>query len=980
MWFQQRRTILACVFLMAGTPGVVSADQPGPARRGPVITVETVYPGANAEVLADTVAGPLEHQVNGLENLLRLRSHCSADGRYTLFVHFAAGVDPTVAQVLVQARVNLACPVLPEPVQRRGLRVNLQSPGVLLFVILYSTDRSRDIHYLGRYASLQLQDELSRVSGVGDVSRFGGDEDGVRIWLDPDRLSAFNLTAAEVVRSLREQNVQLAAEQSGPGASVPLAAQGRLADPEDLDPLVLRTDAQGRVVRLRDVARVELGLGPVRGETRLDGLPVVALAISPTPRARPQDVRAAVQRRMGRLKQAFPPGIDHTLAFNLAGGAGAKPPGCLLVEPVLAPGVSAERTQELLNRYEKTLVETVGVQHVLSLAENPFAPQRGGPCVAVLLSPDLERAAWERELGALRGRLAKLGAAPRLRELAGPAGLGSEGYPVDLAVRGPDAPRVREFGERLAERLEQTEKLTDLAAGPGEAPQLVVDIDRAKAAQLGVPVGDIAAALQAYSGSPTVRDMTRFGRTWQVRVQVEDRTPDRLTALQRLRVRNSRGQMVPLGSLAAVREVVAPRSISRLDFQPMTEIGANPAPGVSRAEARWLCETLAREVSEELRLGADYQLVWLGDLPAPQPLAGPLKKAGPDAPPELAVSPPVVRMVTDYAEFVGRTQAVQTAELRPRVTGTLETVAFRDGAAVQNGDLLFTIDPRPFQAALDAAEADLKLAQADLLLQQQNVTRARKLFDRRAISREEYHLAVATVDRAKAAVQAREAARARARLDLDWTQVRCPFNGRIGRRLVDPGNVVKLDDTLLATVVSLDPIYVVFPIDERTLLRLERFVRGGRAGDVEPPAFVGLVSDVGYPRRGVVNFVSNRVDPDSGTLTVRVVLANRDEQLRPGMFARVRLPLGAPRKALLIPDEAIQNDLGQATVFVVNDQDRVVSRHVEVGSLHDGLRVIEKGLQADERVVVETRKRVREGMTVKPVRVEPPSKGPTPPG
>ncbi len=232
----------------------------------PTVEVSAIYPGANAQVVADTVAAPIEQQVNGVENMMYMSSQCTNDGTYTLTVTFANGVDLNMAQVLVQNRVALAQPILPELVRRRGVTVKKKSPSVLMIVNLFSPDDSRDNLYLSNYATIQLKDELARLSGVGDITYMGQRDYSMRLWLDPEKMQARSLTASDVVTAIQQQNTQVAAGQLGqpPVAAgqvfqITMSTLGRLTDVDQFANMILKTDAAGRLVRLGDVANIELG-------------------------------------------------------------------------------------------------------------------------------------------------------------------------------------------------------------------------------------------------------------------------------------------------------------------------------------------------------------------------------------------------------------------------------------------------------------------------------------------------------------------------------------------------------------------------------------------------------------------------------------------------------------------------------------------------------------------------------------------------
>jgi RND family efflux transporter MFP subunit len=959
MWLRSLTFPCAVLALLLSAVGSRAA----PAGFHPVIVVEATYPGANAQVVADTVAAPIEQQVNGVEHLAHMVSRCTNDGRYTLLLGFDSRIDFNITQVLVQNRVALALPQLPEAVQRGGVTVRKLSPGALLVVVLTSPDDRYDAAYLGNYALLQVKDELARLAGVSEVSLLGGTDFAVRVTLDREKLAALNLTASDVLKALREQK---AGEKT------------KLADAEALADVVVKAASDGRMVRLKDVGRVELGGSRSRGAATFDGKPAVALAISPLPDARPRDVNVAVRERMQRLSKSFPDGLDYDVAVDLAGKA---PPWCLLAEPVLPPATATERSLDCRNRYSKILKDTRGVQHVLSLPENPFALFRGGPCVVAVSDPTAKEADWERTRQDIRARLDRdvRAAVPRLRDLSGPAGVRRDGYPVDFALRGSDARAVQDFGEKLAARLSRTGKLTDVAASLRTSPQLSVDIDRDKAAALGVRMSDVTEVLQVALGSADLDEIKLPGHTARVQVRLDERRPDAIAdSIKQLQARTGKGEMVPLSLIVTIRETSGPLSVDRVDIRPAAMISGNPAAGVSLAEARWLCETAAEQVRKELRLPAEYGLVWLQEVPAPKPMPGELKPGPEPAPPDVTVVQPVSREVTDHEDFTGRVDAIENVDVRPRVTGYLTKVAFKDGAEVKKGDVLFEIDPRPYQAQLDQAEANLKAAEAQREASKRTLERLRAAGTAPKadidVADANYLAAAAQAVAAKAAVEV-------AKLNLEWTTIRAPIDGLIGRHLVDPGNLVKGDETSLANLVNIDKVYVYFDGDERTVLRLERLARGAKGkplAEADLSVSVGVGDEEDYPRRGTLNFVANRVNPGTGTVTMRAVLPNANRSLRPGLFARVRLAIGAPHKALLVPEEAIGSDQGQKNVYIVDKDNKVVARTVTVGAKQDSLRVITEGLQADDRVITEGRARVRPGDTVKPTAVKLPDHSPAP--
>lgn len=340
------------------------------------------------------------------------------------------------------------------------------------------------------------------------------------------------------------------------------------------------------------------------------------------------------------------------------------------------------------------------------------------------------------------------------------------------------------------------------------------------------------------------------------------------------------------------------------------------------------------------------------------------------APPEVTVAQAMVRPVSDSADFTGQLQAVDTVDVRPRVGGYVNAVAFKEGAEVHQGDVLFRIDPRPFQAEVDRLTANRAQAQAQLGLAQANAARARRLLEQHAISQEDADSMNTAEQSASATLAAATAALATAKLNLDWTQVRAPIDGRVSNARIMPGNLVTSSD-VLTSVVSVNPVYVYFDVDEQTWLKLDRLRRdaakNGRPARIE--ATMGLADEQGYPHKGRIDFVDNQVHAHSGTMRLRAVFDDEGGLLTPGLYAHVRLQSGQPRPRLLIDDRAVGTDLGNQFVYVVDAQHKVEYRKVDTGPLFHGLRVIDSGLNAGDVVVINGLQRVRPGAQVTPQQV-----------
>jgi RND family efflux transporter MFP subunit len=332
--------------------------------------------------------------------------------------------------------------------------------------------------------------------------------------------------------------------------------------------------------------------------------------------------------------------------------------------------------------------------------------------------------------------------------------------------------------------------------------------------------------------------------------------------------------------------------------------------------------------------------------------------------------------VIDQDDYEGRIAAVENVEIRARVRGHLTKVNFESGQMVKKGDLLYEIDPRPYQAAMDAAKAQEKAAEAQLQFAKAEYNRTTSLIPSGAASRQELDVWTAKQAIAKGEQLKAQAALEEAQLDLDFTKIVAPVAGKISRTLVDVGNLVNAGggETLLTTIVSVDPMYVYFDVDERALLRYRRDRSNEKAPqpslkELKIPVEVGLEGEQGYPHKGVIDFADNKVNPSTGTIQVRGVLPNSKGILDAGLRARVRVPVSDPHKALMITERAVGTDQGRRFVYVVNDQNVVERRDIELGRQSEGLQIVVEGLKPEDWVIVNGIQRVRDAAKVDPKRV-----------
>ena len=340
------------------------------------------------------------------------------------------------------------------------------------------------------------------------------------------------------------------------------------------------------------------------------------------------------------------------------------------------------------------------------------------------------------------------------------------------------------------------------------------------------------------------------------------------------------------------------------------------------------------------------------------------------APPTVMVAQPLMKRIVDWSEYSGHFEPTASVEIRARVSGHLQSVNFKDGQIVEAGQTLFVIDPRPYQTAAAQAEAGLASARAQVELANLELARAEQLIGSATVSRATYDQRIQQKRAADAAAQTAEAALQRARLDLEFTEIKAPVAGRVSNRRVDPGSLVSGESTLLTTIVRLDPIYFVFDMSERDFVAYERAVKSGNLRsmrDTGVTVWARLTDDNQWPYQGTMNFVDNRIEAGTGTIRVRAILPNRDLFVTPGQFGRIRLPSSQEYDALLIPETALLTDQADRVVLTLGDGNVLKSSVVRLGpSQPGGLRVIRDGLQPTDQIVTNGLLRARAGVKVTP--------------
>lgn len=564
----------------------------------PVLSVAASYPGANAQEVAESVATPIEQQINGIEDLVNMRSWSRDDGSYELQVTFKHGTDLNMAQVLLQNRVALAIPALPDAVKVAGVTTKKDLPYAVLLVALSSPKGTYDALYMSNYAKLQLMPELVTVAGVGDVVLLGQRRSFMQAILDPKKFEAAGLTAADVVRAVE----QLAKMQDAG------KRQDRITQEDQFSDLVLTTGGQGQVVRLRDVAKIQLG-PEILGEALVSGQPSVVVAIHGLPGMNIPGLKKSVTERLNVLRKALPENLGMEVVADFI--SDQEQGEWVRIDLDLPDTASKGRTGEVAKQCD-TVVRTVdGVKKTLVVLGAPLFRADNRACLLVYLEAGSGAKAREAIRSRLQEQIKEANA--RLCDVTLSHGFRIDGYALDLAVYGPDRESVGKFGEKLAERLRQRKDLTDVWLASGQVPKTYVTIDREAAKQHGVSIDEIHRTLRVYYGLATFDQQSAIAPSWQITLNEGGATRNPAEGLRTLMVRNQKKEVVPLSTLLKMENVIAPLVVERFNQHPMVQITANAASGVSLAEARSRVQAETEAVHKELGLAQEFRWAWIGE-------------------------------------------------------------------------------------------------------------------------------------------------------------------------------------------------------------------------------------------------------------------------------------------------------------------------------------------------------------------------------
>jgi len=559
-----------------------------------MVLIQVAYPGSSARIVADTVAAPIEQQVNGVEKARWLWSRSKYDGKYSLRVAFVERTDRDLAEVLVQNRVALAVPMLPDAANRAGITVCFDAPPVRILV-LRSTNVRYDAQYVGNLASLKLVRQLQRVPSVGGVELAGKTELVVHVYGDPEKLSVRGLT----ILDLRDQlKLELADQPSNANGDIDVLRQ-----------IVLRTTPDGNVIRLRDVARVELGVGKAQDFALLDGKPAVAMVIRPVVDSLTVAGETDLRRQVTTIRSQLPTSVSFGEFFACDPRGDAKAPASDYwgIEVTFPSDATPEQIAQSLSKVEADLRQIPGVKATLALSENPFAAFRDGPCV--LIQFDDARGDRRRITEDVRRRLKNVQDFTVCIRNLSPKSPENERLEMALVAKadpGPDD--MRRHTDELVRRLRKYKELVDIShEAAAESPSIVFNIDRTATNRLGVSLADINDTLQAYGGID-VGSFRRLEQSLPVKVELDVPGTQPFEKIPSLKVRTVNGQLVAFNEIGKMGKGSQPSRIERFNLHPMVRVNATPAEGVSHAKAWEICKRVASELDKEFRLGEAYRL------------------------------------------------------------------------------------------------------------------------------------------------------------------------------------------------------------------------------------------------------------------------------------------------------------------------------------------------------------------------------------
>jgi multidrug efflux pump subunit AcrB len=558
---------------------------------GPLISVTTKYPGASTHTVVDTVAAPIEEQVNGVEGLTAMESKSYNDGTYTLTVRFKPKTDMDVARVLVQNRVSLALPALPQVVQREGVSVRKGNFDRFpqIWIAVFSPDGRYDVASLQHVANVELKERLGRVAGVAEVRGVGSSEFSLRVILDKNKLTAFDLTAKDVISAVEQQNMDVRASEpqspdAGKGFRLTIHGPGRLIDADDFKKIIIKAGPGSALIRVSDVATVELQRIE-GGFAHLDGKPVALISLQ---LLTDQSVIDAVRKALADAPK-LPQGLDWVIPAVLSEGQYS------VVQLFLPEAISRKRTNEVVVQAEKAILKLPGIDHCLAFGE------RETNVATLLVKFSQKNTATPTEV---RKAVAKQipGARVRLSDLASGAP-----FPVRIALADTGnhgEKKLGEWAELVVRRLADDGIAIDPGVFPGRGvPHLDVQIDRTKLKALGVSESDVTDVLKEFSGKENASEFLELGRRWQVIIPSGE---NRMTAddLKKLLVRDDKGKMVPIRSFTAVKEVNV-ANVLRVDRHPAMKITAVAPPGKTLDEVTARCVKIA----EDMKPGQDYRVI-----------------------------------------------------------------------------------------------------------------------------------------------------------------------------------------------------------------------------------------------------------------------------------------------------------------------------------------------------------------------------------